>query len=279
MRVFMMTDLEGPCGVNGRPDGIGNRILNPEIAAKALTNEVNACIEGLVAAGADCVTVVDGHGGSNTLNVFDLHPAAELVQYGGTFYGVWPDATLEYDAAVSIGAHAMQNSGGYMCHSFSSHSVSEIRLNGKPIGEIGIGALIYAYFGIPFILLSGDEAACKEGRDFVGPELTTVATKQAYGRYSVRNYPREKVYAELREKSRQALENRASMPIMKMPESFVLEYEMMCPNHADQMEANGGERVDFRTVRFKGTDFLRVWFGKTWNAAFKKRYGHLLKKA
>ena len=157
MRVFMMTDLEGPCGVNGRPatGSPGNQIINPETAKKALTNEVNACIEGLVAAGADSVTVVDGHGGSNSIDIFALHPAAELVQYGGPFAYASPEG--KYDAAVQIGAHAMQNSGGFLCHTFNSHGTSEMRMNGAPIGEIGIETYICAYFGIPMVLVSGDD--------------------------------------------------------------------------------------------------------------------------
>ena len=266
MRVFMMTDLEGPCGVNGRPAaGVGNQILNPETAKKALVNEVNACIEGLVAAGADKVTVVDGHGGSNSIDIFALHPAAELVQYGGSFAYAAPDGP--YDAAVQIGAHAMQNSGGFLCHSFNSHGTSEIRLNGKPIGEIGIETLVCAWFGIPMVLVSGDECACAEARALIGDQVETVATKQALSRYTVRNYSPEKVYAELREKSERALRRRADIPLVKIPEDLELVYEMMCPNSADVLESGGAERVDFRTVRYRGHDFMRLWLGRTLPAA------------
>ena len=262
MRVFMMTDLEGPCGVNGRPatGSPGNQIINPETAKKALTNEVNACIEGLVAAGADSVTVVDGHGGSNSIDIFALHPAAELVQYGGPFAYASPEG--KYDAAVQIGAHAMQNSGGFLCHTFNSHGTSEMRMNGAPIGEIGIETYICAYFGIPMVLVSGDECACAEARALIGNEVETVATKEAYHRYSARNYSPEKVYAELREKSKRALERRNEIPLVKIPENIVLEYEFMCPNAADGCEGTGAERVNFNTVRFSGNDFMRLWLGK-----------------
>ncbi len=276
MRVFMMTDLEGPCGVNGRPgQGVGNQIINPETAKQALVNEVNACVEGLVAAGADSVTVVDGHGGSNSIDIFKLHPAAELVQYGGTFY--WGAPECKYDAAVQIGAHAMQSSGGFMCHSFNSHGISEIRFNGEPIGEIGVETLIMAWFGIPMVLVSGDEAACAEARAFVGDKIETVATKQAYNRYSARNYSPTKVYEELREKSKRALENRKKIPIRKLPRKIEMVYEVMCPNTADYLEAGGAERIDFRTVRYSGTDFMRVWLERgCTKESVDLHYGHFL---
>ena len=42
MKVIIITDLEGPAGVNGRSDGIGNTMLNVPTACQALVNEVNA---------------------------------------------------------------------------------------------------------------------------------------------------------------------------------------------------------------------------------------------
>ena len=277
MRVYMITDLEGPCGVNGRPaQGIGNQIINPETAKQALVNEVNACIEGLVAAGADSVTVVDGHGGSNSIDIFKLHPAAELLQYGGTFFQAFPDG--EYDAAIQIGAHAMQNSNGYMCHSFNSHAISEIRFNGKPIGEIGIEFLICGWFGIPMVLVSGDEKACEEAREFAKGKVETVATKYAHSRYSVRNYSPTKVYEELREKSCLALKNLKSYPVCKMPKHIELVYEYMCPNVADGQEARGAERVDFRTIRDEGDDFMKVWLRRYFcEESIAHHYSEMLK--
>ena len=42
MKVFILTDLEGPAGVNARPDNVGNKIINRPTAEQALVNEVNA---------------------------------------------------------------------------------------------------------------------------------------------------------------------------------------------------------------------------------------------
>ena len=225
-------------------------------------------------AGAESVTVVDGHGGSNSIDIFKLHPAAELLQYGGTFFSAFPDG--KYDAAIQIGAHAMQNSNGYMCHSFNSHGISEIRFNGNPIGEIGIEFLLCAWFGIPMVLVSGDEKACEEARNFCGGKVETVATKMAHSRYSVRNYSPTKVYDELREKSCRALKNLASYPVCKLPEHIELVYEYMCPNLADGAEARSGKRLDFRTVKDEGDDFMKVWLRRYFSEeAIESHYADL----
>jgi len=65
----MMTDLEGVSGVKGRSDDIGNKIINMEQACRLLPGEVNATVEGLTDAGAEEIVVVDGHGGSNCINI------------------------------------------------------------------------------------------------------------------------------------------------------------------------------------------------------------------
>ena len=53
MRVFILTDLEGPAGVNGRAENVGNTMINRPTAERELVNELNAVCEGLLAAGAE----------------------------------------------------------------------------------------------------------------------------------------------------------------------------------------------------------------------------------
>ena len=106
MKAFIMTDLEGVCCVNGRSDGIGNKIINTEVACRMLTEEVNASVEGLVAAGVDEVLVVDGHGGSNSIAPEGLHPKASLEMIGGGLARV-TRIDASYALALHIGTHAM----------------------------------------------------------------------------------------------------------------------------------------------------------------------------
>ena len=80
MKVSIITDIEGVCGVYGRCEGLGNTIGNEKTTAPvALVNEVNAVCEGLVAAGVDEIVVLDGHGTGNSIDIFKLHPKAHLM--------------------------------------------------------------------------------------------------------------------------------------------------------------------------------------------------------
>src|SRR6185503_8521966 len=59
--------------------------------------------------------------------------------------------------------------------------VHEIRVNGKVFGEAALNAGIAGAFGVPVVFLAGDEAACREVKADVSPQIVTVATKRATG--------------------------------------------------------------------------------------------------
>jgi D-amino peptidase len=276
MKVFIMTDLEGPSGVNGRSDGIGNKIINEPTASELLLEEVNAVVEGLVHGGAAEIVVWDGHGGSNSLDITKLHKAASLGTIGGDMAPVnFLDAS--FDAAIQIGVHALQGiPEGYLNHSFSSHNIANMYLNGIRIGEIGICALMASYFDVPTILTSGDTAACLEAKEFIGEKnVITVESKKSISRYSVVNLNPVKVREELRVKAREAVEQIAKMKPRKIPAPYEYKIQFMSPNIADRYEMLGAERVDHQTIILRSNDFIDLlaqragWTAGVHNKKFK----------
>lgn len=258
MKVFILTDLEGPAGVNGRPDSpVGNTMLNRPTAEQALVNELNAVCDGLVAAGADEIVIIDGHGGSNSIDIMKLHPKASLMQVGNWMPVIYMDGS--YDAFIQVGAHSMEHTDGYLCHTFNSHAIQEIRLNGEPIGEIGVASYLAAYFGVPTIMVSGDDTACHEARALLGDDLEVVPTKSSINRYAAVNYPLQEVYDNLRTAAERALRNVKKYKPLEMPEHCELTTRFMCPNHANGPEKLGQERIDEFTVKAISDDFADLW--------------------
>lgn len=257
MKIFILTDLEGVSGIIGRSDGIGNKILNQAAAEQALVNEINACCEGLAEGGADDIVILDGHGSSSNIDIFNLHPKARLMQVGSWMPAVGLDAG--YDAVIQLGAHSMQSTGAYLCHSYDSHSIARMEFNGRQIGEIGMSALQAAYFHVPTILVSGDEAACREAESFLGKDVVTVPTKFAMNRYAVVNRAPEALYDDLRRASSEALRRRDKIAYPEIPPRCELVIRMMCPNQADFYEKLGIERIDEVTLRFVSGDFIDLW--------------------
>ena len=258
MKIAIMTDLEGPAGVNGRSDGLGNQIVNTPTACQMLVEEINACVRGLLRGGADEIIVWDGHGSSNSIDASKLLPPVQLGTIGGDLApGVFVDAS--FDAQVCIGYHTMGGvTDGYLNHSFDSHNVCGMWINGEPIGEIGIGAYEAAYFGVPTILVTGDRAACREAKAFL-PDVETVCTKRALSRYTVVNRHPEDVRREIEETAARALGKLGDFKVKTIPAELEFKVQHMCPNIADSYEKIGWERLDTLTVATRGTDFIDVY--------------------
>ena len=258
MKVVILTDLEGVSGVNGRPDSVGNKIINKDVSDRLLTEEVNAAAEGLIAAGATEIVCWDGHGGSNSVVIERLHPEVQLYQSGGLMNPVLPfDRSCE--ALLQIGAHAMMGvADGFLHHSYNSHAVVNMWLNGERIGEIGMSALLVAYFGVPTILVSGDRAGCREAKAFLG-QVETVETKIGINRYSAINKNPVKVRTELTAAAHRALAARDTFSLVKKDPPYELKMALMCPNMADRYEKAGAKRLDHVTVAIEGDDLLDVY--------------------
>lgn len=274
MKVYIMTDLEGICGVNGCSDGTGNKIVNVESSCRLLTEEVNAVVEGLVDGGAKEIIVIDGHGGSNSILIENLHPKARLGIIGGGLAPVTYFLDSSFAACLQIGAHAMEGvATGFLNHTFDSHAVANMWLNDMPVGEIAIGSLCAAYFNVPTILVSGDKAACQEAVDFLG-RIETVVTKAASSRYAVVNRNPAEVCQELRKSSERAFLNRDKYPVKKIAPPCRLKIQLMCPNQADEYEKRGAKRVDHQTVILQSDDFIDLlaqrvgWFPGIHNQRF-----------
>ncbi len=181
-RIFIVTDMEGVGGVNNADEQLLPGQRRFEESKRLLLGELNAAVEGALAAGASEVVIWDGHDGSRSLSIDEIHPRARLIQGKPTPPNYYLSEKA-YDGVMFIGQHPMANAeGGVLAHS-QSFSVQQLTLNGRPVGEIGQTAAIAGYFGIPVIMLSGDQAACEEVRA-IQPKAEVVAVKRRVGRGS-----------------------------------------------------------------------------------------------
>src|SRR5437667_7823683 len=175
--IFLITDAEGVGGVC-RQDQTEPK---DQEMRQLLTGEINAAVEGFMAAGADEVIVWDGHDGSQTLSTLTIHPKARLLMGG-----LGPSMLMDrhWTAVAYVGQHSKANvRGGIMAHSYSSLGIQNMLLNGKPVGEIDVIAAMAGHFGTPVVMLSGDLAAANEIREIV-PDVETAVVKEGIGRYN-----------------------------------------------------------------------------------------------
>jgi D-amino peptidase len=205
MKIYILTDLEGAAGVVAR-DQVFAGNSGYEKARDWLTADVNAAVEGAVAGGATEVIVLDGHGANSAVNIRyeNIHPKASLIQGSP-----WPEYLQMLDASFAgvfqIGAHAMSGTPeAVLEHTMSSDSWVEMTLNGKPTGEIGLCTAIAGHFGVPFVMVSGDDKAAAESQE-LSPGLEAAVVKQAISRGCALLLPREVVDETIRECAKRAV--------------------------------------------------------------------------
>jgi D-amino peptidase len=178
VKVYIMTDMEGVAGIINSADYASPGSRYYEVARELTTLETNAAIEGVLEAGATEILVVDGHG-PGAINSALLHPEARLLTGRPLGYPFGCDDT--FDAAMMIGQHAKTNTdGGHLCHT-GSFAIEDLSINGVSVGEAGCNMLFTAYYNVPTVMLSGDEAACDEVRALV-PNIEVAPVKEGIKR-------------------------------------------------------------------------------------------------
>jgi D-amino peptidase len=259
MKAFMMTDLEGVAGVASFYTDAYAGSVNENLSRHLLTQEVNACIDGLRAGGVDTVIVMDGHGASGIL-FEELHAEARLV-HGRPLSPTWADLLEGCDVSLFVGQHAMAGTpGGNMNHTQDSQSITSFTLNGRAIGEIAQFVLLSGTYGVPVVFLSGDAAACREIEALV-PGVTTAAVKEGIGRSSAVSLSAVRSRELIRERARQALASHAARPVAPLtwPGPYVLEKRFFTMDRVEEYQRLARrdpaiEIVDALTVRIRGTD-------------------------
>ena len=209
MRVQIISDMEGVAGIVKWAQVTGGDPMYKE-ARRLYTEEINAAVRGAKAAGADEILVMDHHGAGegwsfNSLIPDRLDPACEyVVQSSWTEYTDFLEQGC--DACLLIAMHARAGTtDGVMNHTVSSQAWRNLWFNGTLVGETGINAALCGHWGCPVVLVTGDEATCREARELLGGGLTTVAVKQGLGRFAARNIAPLRARELIEEGARKAL--------------------------------------------------------------------------
>ena len=175
-----MTDMEGVAGTF-EYDSPRNKNFNFAFKrlrwGSFLTREVNAAVEALLSVGIGDITVCDGHGPGDLLDLEKINPEVKAI-VGKKRISWLPAFNSSFDALLFIGSHAMEGiHAGTLSHTYSRRTIKNFSLNNKILGEIGITAALAGYHSVPFIFISGDKAAIGEAREYV-PNIYSVCVKE-----------------------------------------------------------------------------------------------------
>src|SRR2546422_9742686 len=185
MRVYIAVDMEGIAGVvhESQTDP-----ATPAFAAeygrfrRLMTAEANAPVEGALAAGATRVLVNDSHWFMRNLLAEELHQAAGLVSGDPKPRSMVQDIYGGFDAALLIGHAARAGTRNAILDHTYADRIHDVRLNGKPVGDLGLNAALAGGHGGPLALVSGDPALATQAKDPLGPGGGAGIVKEGGGR-------------------------------------------------------------------------------------------------
>ncbi len=250
MKVFMSADIEGVSGVASDQRQAESSGMDYQRARRLMALDVNAAIEGLMMAGAKEIVVNDSHGGMTNLWPEDIHPEAQLILGGRKPLSMMQGIDASYDAAVFVGYHARAGSRyGTLAHTYSGQ-IFELRLNGKPAGETQVNGALAGYFGVPLILVTGDQELAQQVKES-NPAIETAVVKYAHTRGATQCLHPEKGRAIIREAAQRALQRKQDIAPLKYEMPVRFEVTFYATQMADIVErVPGTERVDNRTVSY-----------------------------
>lgn len=206
-KVLLAYDLEGVRASVERGDYSVGHPNYPQIR-QSLVDEANAAIRGLLAAGASEVVLTDCHASGNTESDYpaDQLPKGARLDIRHEPYDPYVEAMdATYDALVMIGMHVRSGSEGFAPHTYFGNT--RWTLNGHKMSETSMVALSAARYGIPLILVAGDDLHESEVAEFSDAEYVVV--KHSLGPREARARPRDEVSREIEEAARRALTNLA----------------------------------------------------------------------
>jgi D-amino peptidase len=261
LKVLVLYDMEGVSGASSvRHTDFG---AEPEYTEgrKSLTADVNAAIAGLKAAGATEIVVVDGHGSGNSKepDVFEaeLLAPAKMISRDRPFDIYMDSYDQSFDAIVAVAMHAgAGNPAGFLSHTYTIEDV-QYRVNGTPFNESMILAMGAARFGIPLIMVSGDDQFEKEIKRYL-PWVKYAAGKKAMGRTKAEPFAREDVSRRIEKAAREAL---LGLDSARLPEGFPGPYRFAL-TFQDESQASTVARLqgaellaDSISVQVRSSDF------------------------
>ena len=266
MRVLIISDMEGVAGIVNwvQVDGSEADAAYHE-GRRLYTQEINAAVRGAKTAGATEIVVTDCHGAGkhwnfNSLIPEELDPACEFV-----VQQKWTEYTeiLEQgcDAALFVAMHAKAGTpGGVMSHTVSGQAWRELQFNGVSVGETGINAALCGTWNCPVVLVTGDEAVCREARHLLGDGLTTVAVKKGLGRFSARNVTPARARTLIENGARRALQDPTAVKPYDPGRPCEIRIDFTTPDRlVEYRNRNGVEQIDTLTLVSRADDWWTAW--------------------
>jgi D-amino peptidase len=262
MKILIAADMEGISGVV-HWDHVDPQHTEYGRFRKIMTEDVNAAIRGAIEGGATEVVVSDAHGDHRNILIEELDSRAHLFSGAPSPLSMVQGADTGADAAMLVGYHARAGTRhAILDHTWSSSRVANVWINGQIMGEIGWSAAVCGHFGLPVLMVSGDQAACNEAVELLG-SIEIAVVKRATGRMSAELLPLTTARQAIAEAARLAVERMRAggdFEPFRVDEPVVVKIELVQSQMADRAAGfPGAHRLEGKCIELRADDALAAY--------------------
>ncbi|MFE3995221.1 M55 family metallopeptidase [Streptomyces goshikiensis] len=203
MKILISADMEGATGVTW-PEDVIPGASQWERCRGLFTSDVNAAVLGFFDGGADEVLINEAHWTMRNLLLEKLDARAELLtgrhktlsMVEGVQHG-------DVDGVAFVGYHTGAGAEGVLAHTYLANSLTGVWVNGVRASEGLLNAHVVAEYGVPVVLVTGDDMTCMDAAGYA-PEAVTVAVKDHVSRYAAVCRTPARTAADIRAAAQQA---------------------------------------------------------------------------
>jgi D-amino peptidase len=258
LKVHISVDMEGVAGaVTG--DQLGPAGFEYGRFREFMTREALAAIEAAKEAGATEIVVADAHGNGENLLIEQLPGDVRVIRSWPRRLGMVAGLDDSVTAALFIGYHAGTNNvAGVRAHTFSSANLTRVALNGTNVTEGSWNAAIAGHFGVPIVMMSGDDAAIAEVRKAVGA-MEAAETKRSLGFHSANTITPQASYTLIKQRAAAAFGRLGDFKPLKVqtPVTVDVSFKNYLPSEV-LAYLPIFERTDSHSIRFRAKDMVEA---------------------
>ncbi|MFF5007399.1 M55 family metallopeptidase [Streptomyces phaeochromogenes] len=182
-KILISADMEGATGVTWPADVLPGT-PQWERCRSMFTSDVNAAVLGFLDGGADEVLINEAHWTMRNLLLEQLDERAQMLtgrhkslsMVEGVQHG-------DVDGIAFVGYHAGAGMEGVLAHTYLANSITGVWINDVRASEGLLNAHVVAEYGVPVVLVTGDDVACEDALGYA-PEALKVAVKDHVSRYA-----------------------------------------------------------------------------------------------
>ncbi|MEX1139666.1 MAG: M55 family metallopeptidase [Bacteroidota bacterium] len=258
LKVLISVDMEGIAGVV-TGDQLSPEGFEYQRFRDFMTKEAVAAVQAAKEAGATEILVVDAHGNGQNLLIEQFPKDVRIIRSWPRRFSMVAGIDRSFDALIFIGYHSSTNNPkGVRAHTFSSARLTRVAVNDREMSEGSWNAAIAGHFGVPVVMISGDDAAVQEARALIG-NIEAAEVKQSLGFHSAKTLTPEASCELIAQKVIAGLRRVKDFKPYTVSNPVILDVSFKHYTVSEVLAyLKGVERTDSHSIRYVGKDMTEI---------------------